>query len=145
MKKRMNQAEKVAVLNRLLHVLCRSLPMYLADARPWARGDQQPIQEALSHLVADQQQYAGRVAQAIVECGFRPDLGRFPMQFTAINDVSLDFLVQKVIELQRRDITAIEHCAAELTEVPPLCSLAEEILGNARGHLEILEEMTKHL
>ena len=134
-----NQADQVAVLNRLLHILCRSLPSYLADAKPWTDGQQEPIEQALSNLAADQQHYARRVAQAIVEYGSRPDPGRFPIYFTAINDVAIDFLLRKVIELQHRDLASIERCAAELAATPELHSLAEEILGNARGHLETLE------
>jgi hypothetical protein len=33
----MKNYEATAVLNRLLAVLCRGLPAYLADARPWTR------------------------------------------------------------------------------------------------------------
>ena len=128
------------MLNRLLHVLCRSLPMYLRDARPWSGPGQQPIQRAIDNLVGDQQMYAQRVAEAIAELDGGPDPGRFPMEFTAIHDLSLDFLLQKVIERQRRDLAAIERCAADLAGAPSLHALAEEILGNARGHLEILEK-----
>ena len=28
----------VSVLNRLLRILCRSLPMYLESAKPWSSG-----------------------------------------------------------------------------------------------------------
>jgi len=38
-------------------------------------------------------------------------------------------------------VAAIEQCATELEEVASLHSLADEILGNARGHLDILKEI----
>jgi len=114
--------------------------MYLRDASPWTGPGQQRTQQAIDSLVSDQQMYAQRVAEAITEFDGGPDQGRFPMEFTAVHDLSLDFLLQKVIERQRRDLAAIERCAADLAGIPSLRSLAEEILGNARGHLEILEE-----
>ncbi len=51
----MKAFEAIPVLNRLLAVLCRSLPAYLADAEPWAQADRRPIRAALDRLVADQQ------------------------------------------------------------------------------------------
>jgi bacterioferritin (cytochrome b1) len=136
----MNSSEAVEVLNRLLHVLCRSLPMYLRDARPWTGPGQPRAQQAIDNLVRDQHMYAQRVAEAIAELEGGPDPGRFPIEFTAVHDLAIDFLLQKVIEQERRDLAAIERSAADLGSTPSLRSLAEEILGNARGHLEILEK-----
>ncbi len=133
--------EVVAVLNELLRVLCRSLPAYLADAKPWAQSEDQQLRAALDHLVADQQRYARLVSDAITAHGGRPDPGRFAMHWTAKNDLSLGFLVQEIIVEQERDVAAIGQCAAELEEIASLHSLAEEILGNARGHLDILKEL----
>ncbi len=139
----MSPAEPVAVLNRLLHVLCRALPMYLADARPWSRPEHGAAQKALDLLVADRRDDARRVSEAVLELGGQPDPGVFPMDFAAMNDLSLEFLLRKVIEGQHRDIAAIRQCAAELSGVPRLWDLAADILGNAIGHAEILEELTK--
>ncbi len=77
----------------------------------------------------------GCVTEAITAHGGRPDPGRFAMHWTAKNDLSLGFLLQEVIDQQEQDVAAIEQCAAELEEIASLHALAEEILGNARGHL----------
>jgi hypothetical protein len=138
----MNPFEAIPVLERLLKLLCRSLPAYLANARPWAQARDRQVQAALDRLVADQQMYAQRVAEAITRCGGRPDPGRFPASMAAKNDLGLEFLLQEVIEDQQRAAAAIEHCAAQLDGLPPLHSLAEEIFGNVRGHVDILREMT---
>ncbi len=71
----------------------------------------------------------------------RPDPGRFAMHMTAKNDLSLGFLLREVIAQQEQDVAAIERYAAGLEEIASLHSLAEEILGNARGHLDILKEL----
>jgi hypothetical protein len=139
----MNAFEAIPVLERMLKLLCRSLPAYLADARPWARAGDLRIQAALDRLADDQQMYARRLAKAITERGGRFDPGRFPMALTAKNDLALDFLLQEVIDDQQRAAAAIEHCAALLEDVPSLHALAEELHGNVCGHLDILREIAK--
>jgi hypothetical protein len=139
----MNSVKTIQTLNELLRVLCRSLPAYLADARPWARSNDQQLRSALDHLVADQKRYAQYVAEAIAAQGGRPDPGSFASQFTAKHDLSLDFLLHEVIGHQERDISAIKRCAARLEDTSSLHALAEEILGNAKGHLDVLKERTK--
>lgn len=134
-------SQEVDVLNELLRILCCSLPAYLADARPWGHSEDRQLRAALDQLVADQHRYAHRLSEAITERGGRPDPGRFPTAFTAKHDLSLEFLRREVIRQQEQDITAIQRCAAELEGTASLHSLAEEILGNAKGHLDILKEM----
>jgi hypothetical protein len=130
-----------AVLNRLLRILSRSLPMYLRDAKPWTTEQEQPIQAALARLAADQQALAGRVARAILAHGGQPAPGPFPAAFASVNDVDLAFLLQRVIDLGHRDLAALERCVADLDRWPELRALAEEILGNAQGHLDILQDL----
>ena len=73
------------------------------------------IQAALDHLVADQQTYARRVAEAITQLR-RParsgpvSHGVRPPRTTS----RLDFLLREVIDDQERAAAAIEHCAAQL-------------------------------
>jgi hypothetical protein len=137
----MKAFEAIPLLNRLLVLLCRSLPAYLADAEPWAQADRRPIRTAIDRLTADQQIYAGRVAEAIVQRGGRPNPGPFPSEFAAKNDLSLEFLLREIAEYQEHDLLSLEHCAAQLEGEPALHALAEEILGNTKGHLDVLREM----
>ena len=139
----MKAFETIPVLNKLLGILCRSLPAYLADARPWSRIGRHEMQTLLDRLAADQQRYARRVADAISHRGGQPNPGHFPPEFTAKNDLALDFLFREVLVHQEHDVAMIERCAAELETAPALHALAEEILGNARGHFDILLEKMK--
>ena len=137
----MNRPHVIDVLNRLLRILHRSLPAYLQETKAWAGGGTERARDVLGRVLADQQHYARLLADAVVERRGRIEAGQFPVEFTAINDLHLDFLLKRVIEHQRRDIKAVEQCTIDLAAEPQLQSLAEEILGNARGHLETLEEM----
>jgi hypothetical protein len=139
----MNAFETIPVLNQLLSLLCHSLPAYLADVKTLARSEGERVRVALGRLVADQQMYAQRVADAIAERGGRPNPGRFPTEFTAKNDLSLGFLLPEIIDFQRQTVATIEQCVGRLEGESALHALAEEILGNAKGHLDILAEMRK--
>jgi hypothetical protein len=136
----MKPSDAIPILNQLLQIVSRSLSMYLADAKPWARPERQRLQAAVDRLVADQRLFAGRVAQAIVERGGRPDWGTFPSGFAAKHDLSLDFLARELVSGLSANVTQFEGCVTQLSQIPPLHALAEEILGNVRGHLDVLSE-----
>jgi hypothetical protein len=138
----MTQPEWTDVLNRLLAMLYRSLPLYLQGTQPWMRPGDEKAWEALVRMAADHKHYASKLAELIQESGGLVDPGQFPLAFTGLHDVALDYLIRRVIELQKRDLCRIEQCVAELKGHPRARAVAEEILGNARGHLEILEELS---
>jgi hypothetical protein len=139
----MPHADEHKILNRLLATTYRSLPMYLAEAGPWTHaGDEQAVRVSKA-ILADARHYAQRIAEAILAQRGALDLGEFPMEFTDLNLLSLDFLLTELVRCQRRDIAAIESCVAELAAGSEPRALAEEVLGNARGHLESLDELLK--
>ena len=54
------------VLHGVLRMLCRSLPQYLIEAKPWLQNDDAAFLAALRNLIVDQRHYAQLVAEAIV-------------------------------------------------------------------------------
>ena len=139
----MTDGHITAVLNRLLQVVNRTLPMYFSDVPPYiARGDESAI-ETLRQIVAEQQSLCRRINDLILEKRSRVDMGEFPMEFTGLNDCSLEYLLGRMIEYQRRDIKTIEQCVEQLHQDPRAKALAEETLGVFRGHLESLEELQR--
>ncbi len=135
-----NQPDSLAVLRRLLQILCRSFTVYLAECKP-ASLQSGGKSQALQLIVADQLRLAERVAEVIVQRRQWIDSGEFPVAFTSKHDLGAEFLLEYAVECHRRDVAAIERCVSELEHAPFLRPLAEEILGNARGHHENLEEM----
>jgi hypothetical protein len=135
--------DPIDVLGRLFRVLYRSLPTYLAGADPWTHPGDEPAAKVLADIVADQRLYAGRIAEAILQKRGRVDNGDFPMEFTELNMLSFDYLLTEMARRQKQDIAAIERCVADLAGDLELQVLAEEVLGNARGHLESLHEAVK--
>ena len=139
----MARPDPTDVLARLFLVVYRSLPMYLVDAIPWTHPSNERAQQALSGIVADERLYAQRIADLILRHRGRIETGDFPMEFTDLNLLSLDFLLTEMVRCQRRDIGLIERCVADLAGDAEARALAQEILGNARGHLETLQELLK--
>jgi hypothetical protein len=62
------------------------------------------------------------------------------MNFTGYNDLSVKFLLEKIIERQEKSIAMIEKIADLLATAPYAQAAAREALGEAKGHLENLQE-----
>ena len=138
-----NSCEIVAVLNRLLQLLCHSLPRYLQDAKPYASPDQAALCGAIDALAADQAHYARRTAEAILDSGGEPEPGAFSTGLACVNDLGVDYLLQEVLRRHRDDTAEIEAIDAVLAHSAAHAPLAREILGNARGHLDILQRLVQ--
>ena len=131
-------------LNRLLTVLERSMPMYLSYARPWTNKQDDKAAAALARIVEVQKKLATRVGELVLDYG-PVNLGFYPVEFYDMHDLSLDFLLSKLVEYQKRDVAKLEQCADALQADRRAAEVAEEALGAARGHLETLEELTAEL
>jgi hypothetical protein len=131
----------VESLNRLLALHSCSLPSYLASARPYARRGDEKAREVLAHIHVDHRLMVDQIATAIAQEGGTPDFGAYPMEYTDLHDLAIEFIIGRVSEQFGKDIVAIEACIAELADHPRGRSLAQEALGAAKGHLESLEEL----
>lgn len=137
----MTSPNTIDVLNRLLVIHHRSLPMYLGYAMPYPlRGDER-ARGVLNEIVESQKEMVERIGRLIVERGGNVEHGEFPMYFTGLHDLSLEYLVKRMIADQRRDIASIEQCVVQLHSDPLGKALAEEALGAAKAHLDALEEL----
>jgi hypothetical protein len=139
----MSNADTLSVMNTLLAIVYRSLPMYAHDAQPWrGKGDERAA-TVLALIVEEQRRLAGRVAEYILDHDGRPDAGDYPLEFSDANwhFVGLEYLLGPLIEHQQIDIERIARCVAELHNDRGARVLAEEALGAAKAHLESLEEL----
>ena len=137
----MNSPETIDVLNRLYAIHNRSLPMYLSFAVPFTMGKSDKASTALGHVVEDQKLMVDRLGELILDLGGDLQPGEFPMVFTSLHDLGIDYLIGQVILDLKRDIAIFDHCANQLNLVPMAKALAEEALGAAKGHLDSLEEV----
>jgi hypothetical protein len=131
----------IDVLNRLVVLHHRSLAAYLRDASPtWHRGDER-AREVLEQIAADHERAVDRLGELIMEMDGSVQFGGFPMHFTAYHDLEFAFLRRRLIEQQQRDMAVIEECIARLDALPLAKAVAQEALGEAKAHLELLESL----
>jgi hypothetical protein len=140
---RMNASSSIDLLNRLLAVQCRSLPMYLTDASPWMNPGDERAETTLNNIVTDQKRIAQRIVDLILDRRGVIDTGEFPMDFTDTHMLSLDSLLPELIHYQKQDLAVIEDCVRRLGRDAQARALAEEALGSAKAHLEALEHLPK--
>ena len=136
----MNNGQTLNLLNRLLAIHQRSFPMYLCSAPPFTGEPDEKASETLVQIVEDQTGMAKRIISLILSSGSQPESGDFPMEFTDMHDLTIDFVVRRSVGYQVQDIASIKACVEALRLAPTAHVLAEEALGMAKGHLESLEE-----
>lgn len=129
------------ILNKLLILHARSLPMYLSYALPWQVRQHPKFLETLENVVFLQKQMVDRFASLILENGGVVNNGEFPMWFTGLHDLSVEYLLGQVIDRQKKEIAFIEKCSQLLLRAPYAQAVAHEALGEAKGNLQSLEEV----
>ena len=137
----MDSEGSIDVLNRLLTIEMRSLPMYLVNTSSWDDPHNEAAVQTIIHTAEDQQAMASRVARLIQMREGAVVVGEFPMAYTDLNFLSLDFLLRRLVAAQRGDVEAVRRCVEELDNDPIARELAEEILGAEKAHLEAFEEL----
>jgi hypothetical protein len=133
------------ILNRLLVLHMRSLPMYLSYAPPYQLYQNQNAKSVLDQIVEDQKRTIDRLGTLILDSSGTVNYGEFPMSFTSLHDLSLPYLLKVVIERQQKQITASERLADALSMAPYAQATAREAVGEAKGHLENLQELQTSL
>jgi uncharacterized protein (DUF305 family) len=131
------------ILNRLLATLNRSFAMYLSYAMPYFSQRDEAARNVFDNIVADQKNYVKKLGEMIMEHHGRADMGDFPMVYTDSHDLSLEYLIREMTKLHQIDLRLIENAERELSAArdPGALALVQEILGNARGHLENLKQL----
>ena len=109
---------------------------------PWLHRDNAAAQEVLQSIAADHQATADRLGEMIVDGGGVVAYGEFPLRYTALHDLALDYLVTRMIEFEKLLIPQISECADQLRMNPAAQAVALESLGEAKAHLQSLEELT---
>lgn len=139
----MASSDPLAILNRLYALHHRSLPAYLASAPPWSADPAAPEQVALRHVAEEQEVVANRLASIILEQGGTVEATEFPMEFTDLHDLSIDFLLRQVRRRQEHELEYIRQSVGLLKDAPAARAIAEEALGSAQAHLDNLKDLQR--
>ena len=136
-----NESQIPDTFNRLLAIHYRSLPMYMMWATPYRRAEDEHSWKTIGQIVEDQKALSSRIVELIADRNWRVDYGDFPITFTGSHDLALNFLVRRLAQWQKGTVSAVQECYEALAADPVAQALADECLGAAKGHLELLEEL----
>ena len=137
----MNATETNSTLNRLRIIHTRSFAAYVYYAAPWILKGFHGVADVLEIMGSEVERIADHVGEMILSNGGQLIAGEFPIEFTGLHDLSVDYLLGVIIEHQEKDIVAIQECVNQLDANPLGQALAEEALGAAKGHLDSLQEL----
>ncbi|MGI9429764.1 MAG: hypothetical protein ACR2NM_13970 [Bythopirellula sp.] len=137
----MSQPATNHLLNRLLAIVGRSFPQYLQYSRPYIPPGRSNLKETIDSIVDDQQGMVERISQLLYDAERPPRYGEFPMEYTDLHDLDIDYLIGAAIKYQQQDVASISAIADQLQLAPAAQALAEETSGMAKGHLDSLQEL----
>ena len=137
----LNAAQTCIALNQLSVAHNRSLPVYLQYARPWMERDRDEVKLVLQQIVDDQEATVDRIGTMIQAVGQDVDPGEFPIQFTSLHDLSIDYLLEQLVKKQRAIISICEQAVDDLAADAMSQAVAQEAIGNAKAHLDSLQEL----
>ena len=139
----MNNRETIDALNQLLAIHYRSLPMYVTEAVPWTHYGDEKATAAVEDIVASHNAIVVRLADEIQNRYGVVDPGDYPAEYTDLHFLSLDYLLLEIVAALDRDMQLIQGCIRRLEDDRVGKALAEEALGNARGHRQTIGELLK--
>ena len=131
----------IDILNRILGVYNASLVAYAKYAEPWVAHGQEEAMALVNDAIEDQEHSVRVLGERILELGGIVQPGAFPLTYTSLHDVSLDYFLNLMIVTQQDDIDVIQQCVDSLEADTRDRAIAEEVLGNAQAHLETFQEI----
>jgi len=137
-----NAAQDAALLETVIRREGRSLLQYVSEAHPWTRSAGDPTPEKVRTLAREERDaLAGLTKFLARRRHLVPYLGAFPMAFTTLNFVSLDYLLPRLAEDSRRAIDALQRDRAALADAEARAEL-DKLLEVKRRHHKALEALS---
>ena len=138
----MISAPDAALLEAAIRREGRSLLQYVSEAYPWTKpaGDSTP--DRVRELAREERDALAVLTKFLARRRHTvPYLGAFPMAFTTMNFVSLDYLIPRLVEDGRRSVAALERDRAAVTDADAKAEL-DRLIDLKRRHLKALEAPT---
>jgi hypothetical protein len=136
------KADTIYWLNRLLAIHCKSFPQYMRWSRPHVPAGRGEELESVEAIALDQDAMGDRISRMIIDGHALPRSGEFPMEFTDLHDLDVDYCLRLAARYQEQDVAAIQGLVERLQTAPSAKAIAEEALGMAKGHLDTLRELS---
>ncbi|HEX5270059.1 MAG TPA: hypothetical protein VFW33_06220 [Gemmataceae bacterium] len=120
----------------------RSLLQYVSEAFPWTKAVGDATPDKVRDLAREERDALGVLTKYLARQRHAvPYLGAFPMSFTTMNFVSLDYLLPRLTESARQSIAALEKDRAALADADAKAEL-DRLVELKKNHLKALEGLT---
>jgi hypothetical protein len=127
------------LLQAVLRRQVLSLLQYVRDAFPWVGAGEGPLLAQVRQVMNEDLQAVGELTRFLDRKKIMPGyFGSYPMAFTSINFVSLDYVLPLLAEAQRREVAGLERDLAGVTD-PEAREQVQKLLDLKRRHLATLE------
>lgn len=132
-------------LSQLVAILETSPAMYIADSGIWSYPGDEELKLALVDIVGDQRNVAERASALLAEREVVPPKTGYPLSYTAWHDLDLAFLLPRLVEGMRRQVSAIDGLVATDSGDVAAIGLAREARATTLGHIDVLEQQASRL
>lgn len=126
-------------LAHLVAVMESSPAMYLADSGIWSYPGEESLKLALADVVSGQREIIDRAAGILADREIAVPQTGYPLAFTAWHDLDLAFLLPRVVEEMKRQVTSLEAILSSGTSDAAALDLAHEAVTTTRSHIDVLE------
>jgi hypothetical protein len=134
-------APTAAVLQSLVRKEGRSLLQYVSESFPYTTRKNVQSGALLLEMVREEQEATAKVVGHLLKNRVRPPyLGAYPMSFTTINYMSMDFLLPYLIDFETRRIAELEKDQTIVVDDESK-ELIKSLLDMKRRHLATLQNM----
>lgn len=130
-------------LNQVLIDLGRSLLQYVGEAWPWTSPGHDADRAALDQLVARQKEQVARLTDLLLERGWQIDFGQYPVEYTDLHYVALDYLLGQLLVNEEGLVVELEEAIHTCIDDPEAVQLLEHILAEERETLRRLREFAE--
>jgi hypothetical protein len=131
-----------ALLQELVRKEGRSLLQYVTESFPWTTRKTRHILPVLVEMAKEEQDGAAALVRLLLKNRLRPPyLGAYPMSFTTINYMSLEFLLPYLIDFETRRIAELEKDLAAPFD-DETRQLLQSLLEMKRRHLVTLTTLS---
>jgi hypothetical protein len=134
-------ADIAALLQDLVRREGRSLLQYVSESFPWTTYKNHHALPVILDMAKEERESAAAIASFLVKNRQQlPYLGAYPMSYTTINYMSLDFLIPYLIDFEKRRIVELEKDLAMETDEAK--HLVQSLLAMKQRHLAALVNLT---
>jgi hypothetical protein len=126
---------------RILRREQRSLLQYVNETFPWSRPGEESAVRVLRQIIEEEQAADAGLARSLEKRYVPlPPLGTYPVSFTSLAFVSIDYLLPHLVQYQRQLISELERDARAIADAEARQQV-QDLLQLKRRHLETLEEL----